>query len=220
MGLFGKTPQKDPKEQVQEWTRSLNRESRKLDRQIRSIEREELKVKRSLKDAAKKGQKDVLKILAKEIVNSRKAVRRIHTSKAQINSVSMQMKNQLALIRMSGAMEKSADVMKYMSQLCRVSDVQATMMEMSKEMMKAGIIEEMVEDTFESLEDDDEMEEATEQEVEKILFEITAGHLSDAPRAVNDDLPVPAGATAASDEEEEAAEDISEMQARLEALRS
>ncbi|XP_022080628.1 charged multivesicular body protein 3-like [Acanthaster planci] len=216
MGLFGKTPQKDPKEQVQEWTRSLNRETRKLDRQIRSIEREEMKVKRSLKDAAKKGEKDVCKILAKEIVNSRKAVKRIHTSKAQINSVSMQMKNQLALIRMSGALQKSTDVMKIMSQLCRVQEVQATMMEMSKEMMKAGIIEEMVEDTFESLEDD-EMEEATEQEVEKILFEITAGHLVDAPKAVNDDLPV-AGATAISDEEPE--EDISEMQARLEALRS
>ncbi|XP_033633639.1 charged multivesicular body protein 3-like [Asterias rubens] len=218
MGLFGKTPQKDPKEQVQEWTRNLTKESRKLDRQIRSIEREELKVKRSIKEAAKKGQKDVCKILAKEIVNSRKAKTRIHTSKAQLNSVSMQMKNQLAVIRMSGALSKSTEVMKYMQQLCKVSEVQATMMEMSKEMMKAGIIEEMLEDTFESMEDDD-LEEASSEEVEKILFEITANHLSDAPKAVKDDLP--AGATAVvSDEEEEVAEDISEMQARLEALRS
>ena len=62
---------------------------------IIAIEREELKVKRSIKEAAKKGQKDVCKILAKEIVNSRKAKTRIHTSKAQLNSVSMQMKNQL-----------------------------------------------------------------------------------------------------------------------------
>lgn len=40
---------------------------------------------------------------------------------------------------------------------------------------QAGIIEEMLEDTFESMEDDDEMEEAAEAEVDKILFEITAG---------------------------------------------
>lgn len=39
---------------------------------------------------------------------------------------------------------------------------------------QAGIIEEMLEDTFESMEDD-EMEEAAEAEVDKILFEITAG---------------------------------------------
>ena len=74
---------------------------------------------------------------------------------------------------MSGALSKSTEVMKYMQQLCKVSEVQATMMEMSKEMMKAGIIEEMLEDTFESMEDDD-LEEASSEEVEKILFEITA----------------------------------------------
>ena len=33
-----------------------------------------MKVKKSIRDAAKKGQKDVCKILAKEIVQSRKAV--------------------------------------------------------------------------------------------------------------------------------------------------
>lgn len=42
---------------------------------------------------------------------------------------------------------------------------------------KAGIIEEMLEDTFEGLEDDD-LEEAADEEVEKILFEVTAGSLN------------------------------------------
>lgn len=40
---------------------------------------------------------------------------------------------------------------------------------------QAGIIEEMLEDTFESMEDGEEMEEEAEEEVDKILFEITAG---------------------------------------------
>lgn len=40
---------------------------------------------------------------------------------------------------------------------------------------QAGIIEEMLEDTFESMEDEDEMEEEAEMEIDKILFEITAG---------------------------------------------
>lgn len=59
------------------------------------IKREEEKVKRSLKDAAKKGHMDVCKILAKEIVQSRKAQNKIHAAKAHMNSVQMQMKNQL-----------------------------------------------------------------------------------------------------------------------------
>ena len=56
---------------------------------------EEAKVKKSIKDAAKKGQTDVAKILAKEMVQSRKAVSKLYASKAHLNSVSMQMQQQL-----------------------------------------------------------------------------------------------------------------------------
>lgn len=52
-------------------------------------------MKRSMKEAAKKGDRDVCIILAKEIIHSRKAISKIYTSKAHINSISMQMKNQL-----------------------------------------------------------------------------------------------------------------------------
>lgn len=59
------------------------------------IQREEEKVKRSIKDAAKKGQKDVCIILAKEMIQSKKAVNKLYVSKAQMNSVLLNMKNQL-----------------------------------------------------------------------------------------------------------------------------
>lgn len=52
-------------------------------------------MKRSVKDAAKKGQKDVCVVLAKEMIRSRKAVSKLHASKAHMNSVLMGMKNQL-----------------------------------------------------------------------------------------------------------------------------
>ena len=51
-------------------------------------------MKKSIKDAAKKGQMDVCKILAKELVQSRKAVSKMYTSKAQMNSVIMSMQQQ------------------------------------------------------------------------------------------------------------------------------
>lgn len=35
----------------------------------------------------------------------------------------------------------------------------------------------MLEDAFEGMDDEDEMEEAAEEEVDKILFEITAGEI-------------------------------------------
>ncbi|KAF6102724.1 charged multivesicular body protein 3 [Phyllostomus discolor] len=191
MGLFGKTQEKPPKELVNEWSLKIRKEMRVVDRQIRDIQREEEKVKRSVKDAAKKGQKDVCVVLAKEMIRSRKA--------------------------------KSTEVMKAMQSLVKIPEIQATMRELSKEMMKAGIIEEMLEDTFESMDDQEEMEEAAEMEIDKILFEITAGALGKAPSKVTDALPEPevVGATAASDEEEEEEEEALEaMQSRLATLRS
>lgn len=220
MGLFGRTADKSPKEQVNEWSQKIRREMRVIDRQIRDIQREEEKVKRSIKDAAKRGQRDVCVVLAKEMIQSKRAVTKLYASKAHMNSVQLSMKNQLALVRVAGSMQKSTEVMKAMQNLVKIPEIQATMMELSKEMMKAGIIEEMLEDTFESMEDGEEMEEAAEEEVDKILFEITAGALGKAPNKVTDALPEikPPAAAAASEDESE--EDIEEMQSRLAALRS
>ncbi|XP_047466268.1 charged multivesicular body protein 3 [Mugil cephalus] len=220
MGLFGRTPEKPPKDLINEWSQKIRKEMRVIDRQIRDIQREQEKVKRSIKDAAKKGQKDVCVILAKEMIQSKRAITKLYASKAQMNSVLLSMKNQLAVLRVAGALQKSTEVMKAMQSLVKIPEIQATMRELSKEMMKAGIIEEMLEDTFESMEDGEEMEEAAEEEVDKILFEITAGALGKAPSKVTDALPEmePAGATAASEDESE--EDIEAMQSRLAALRS
>ncbi|CAL8290727.1 charged multivesicular body protein 3 isoform X1 [Gadus morhua] len=220
MGLFGRTQEKPPKDLINEWSSKIRKEMRVIDRQIRDIQREEEKVKRSIKDAGKKGQRDVCIILAKELIQSRRAISKLYASKAQMNSVLLSMKNQLAVVRVAGALQKSTEVMKAMQNLVKIPEIQATMRDLSKEMMKAGIIEEMMEDTFESMEDGEDMEEAAEEEVDKILFDITAGALGKAPSKVTDALPEmeAQGATAASEDESE--EDIEEMQSRLAALRS
>ena len=217
--MFGKSKSADPKEQVQEWCKKIRKEGYNLDRQINSIKREELKVSKSLKEAAKKGDNDVCKILAKEIINSRKSVNKLHTAKANLNSVQLQMKGQLATLKVSGALAQSADVMKSMSALVKIPETQKVMMELSKEMMKAGIIEEMLDDTMEGLNDGEEMEDAAQEEIDKIILEITTGKLTDAPSAVKDTLP----AQEQQEEEEEEPEtegELEEMQSRLEALRS
>lgn len=216
MGLFGKSPSRDPKEQVREWTSKLRKEQNQIEREVKKIQRQEAKVELSLKQAAKKGDKDVCKVLAKEIIHSRKAVGKMYASKAHINSVQMQMQNQLSVVKVTGALEKSTHVMQAMQRLVKVPEIQATMRELSKEMMKAGIIEEMLEDTMEGLEDDD-LEEAADTEVEKVLWELTKGQLGEAPDAVADTLPT--GATAAVEDENEE-EDVGAMAARLDALRS
>jgi len=221
MGLFGKTKGPDPKEQVQEWGKKIRKEGYNLDRQINAIKREEMKVTKSLKEAAKKGDKDVCHILAKEIINSRRAVTRLYTAKANLNSVQLQMKNQLATVKVAGALSSSAEVMKSMNALVKLPETQRTMMELSKEMMKAGVIEEMLEDTMEGLDAEEEMEEAAQEEIDKIIFELTTGKLGEAPIAVKDTLPAPvASKPMPAEESEESEGELEEMQSRLEALRS
>ena len=118
------------------------------------IQTEENKVKKSIKEAAKKGQKDVAKILAKELIQSRKAVSKLYASKAQMNSVVMSMQQQLckmttskqqvllcfisATLRMAGAIGKSTEVLQAMQNLIKVPEISQIMMELSKEMTKAS----------------------------------------------------------------------------------
>lgn len=221
MGLFGKTDEKTSKERVNEWVSTLRKEFHALDRQIRAIQREEEKVKRSVKESAKKGDVDVCKILAKEIIASRKSVSRIQASKALLNSVQLSLKQQLAVIRMAGPLQKCTDVMKSMQNLCKISEIAGTMQDLSREMMKAGIIEEMVEDTFESaLGDDLALEDEADKEVDKLLFELTAGQLGSAPDVVSETLPVgeiEEGIASASTLDDAVIADITK---RLESLKS
>ncbi|KAJ8910876.1 hypothetical protein NQ315_000507 [Exocentrus adspersus] len=218
MGLFGKSPERSPKDLVTEWSHKLRKEGYQLDRQIRSIQREEEKVKRSLKEAAKKSDKDTCLILAKEIIRARKATTKIYTSKAHINSVMLQMKNQLATLRVAGSLQKSTEVMTAMQRLIRVPEVAQTMQEMSKEMMKAGIIEEMLDETMDDLEDTEEMEEAAQSEIDKVLFEITEGKIGEAPLPPSE--PASKEEPAEKEPEVEDEEEIQEMQSRLAALKS
>lgn len=82
--------------------------------------------------------------MAKEIIRSRKAKERMYKSKAELNSVSMHLQQNLATYKLAGAIKKSADVMRMMNSLIRLPQLNQTMMMMAREMEKAGLIEEMI----------------------------------------------------------------------------
>lgn len=69
--------------------------------------------------------------------------------------------------------------MQLVNNLIKLPEMAAVMQEMSQEMMKAGIIDEMVQDAIE-MGDEDDLEEEAEGEVEKLLFELTDGMLGQA----------------------------------------
>ncbi|ORY49016.1 hypothetical protein BCR33DRAFT_695530, partial [Rhizoclosmatium globosum] len=168
-----------PEEQVKKWKASIRGQERELDKQIRGIETAEAKVKKDIKAAAKRNDAASCRLLAKEIVRSRKARDRLHTSKAQLNSLSMQLQQQLAVAKVAGSLKQSTDIMKIVNNLIKLPEIHNTMQEMSKEMMKAGIIGEMMEDAIDTL-DEEGIEEEADKEVENILFDLTDGLLGQA----------------------------------------
>ena len=128
----------------------------------------------------------------------------------------MQMKNQLAQMKIAGAMKSSTDVMKAMSNLMKLPELQKNMQELSKEMMKTGIIEELITESIDNVLEDDDIDSIADSEAEKIILEITQGKLKDLP-AVNTANPGGATANVELSDEEDVAE---EMTKRLEALKS
>ncbi|KAI9270595.1 Snf7-domain-containing protein [Phascolomyces articulosus] len=211
--FFGK---KTPDEMVKKWRQEIRTQQRMIQRQIQAIDTEEVKVKKSIKQAAKKGDTKICKMLAKELIRSRRHKDRLYTSKAQLNSIIMQLEHQLATIKVAGTLQRSGEVMKLVNQLVRLPELSNTMQQMSMEMTKAGIMDEMIEDTMEMM-DDDDLEEAADEEVNNVLYQITDGMLGEAG-SVGPALDKKPEVQIEEDEEEEGPE-LDMMQKRLQALK-
>ena len=174
-------------------------------------------MQKSIKDCAKRNDLRSMRLLAKEVVASRKTVARLYQNKAQMNSVSMMLSEQLATVKSVGHLTKSTEVLSAMNSIVKNEQVRDTMREMSKEMMKSGLIEEMVSDAFDEAEGLD-VEEETDAEANKILAELAGEQMVAMPGAETHTIAVPAAAVAAAPKPEEDVE-IDALQARLDAIR-
>ncbi|CAL8105859.1 unnamed protein product [Orchesella dallaii] len=215
--LFSRTSPSDPKAQLTEWRKKLRKAETALDRQINGIIRAEAKIKSSIKEAAKKGDQDLCRIYGKELVGSRRAVGKIYVAKAHLNTIRLNMQEQLAILKTRGSLQKSSQVFQAASALIKIPAVAQTMRELSKEMIKAGMMEEVVNDTVESHEDQEELEEAADVEVDNMLWEVTAGQVGQAPILIKDGLLTPYPSREYVDSEDED-EELKKMQRGLEAL--
>ncbi|KAG8902429.1 Vacuolar protein-sorting-associated protein 24 [Tulasnella sp. 403] len=204
--LYGPTPE----EKVRAWQSKLKAESRALDREIRQLTMAQDKARASVKQLALKGDVKSAKILAKEVVRSEKQKDKLHVSKARLGSIGIQLSHQLAMLKVTGSLQKSTEIMKLSNDLIKLPRISAVMREMSMEMTKAGIMEEMLEDTLDMVDDDEELEEEADAEVEAVLYGITEGKLGKAGKVGQD---LPDAQEAEQEEETEAA--MARMQEQL-----
>ncbi|KAI0763266.1 vacuolar sorting protein Vps24 [Irpex lacteus] len=173
--LYGPTPE----EKIRAWQAKLRAEQRQLDREMRQLDSATKKAQTTVKQLATKGDVKSARILAREVVRSNKQQDRLSVSKARLGSINNQLTQQMAMAKVTGSLQKSAEIMKLSNQLIKLPQISQTMREMSMEMTKAGILEEMLDDTL-AVEEDEELEEEADAEVDKVLFDLTNGKLGQA----------------------------------------
>jgi len=217
----------DPQAQVRKCNQLIRQNTRKLDRDIANMKLAENKAKTLIIQAnrraqrnpsqAKQAEKDI-RIFARELIRTRKQHNRLVTSKAQLNSVSMQVTEAFAVRKIEGSIRSSVGIMKDVNSLVKLPELMGTMRELSQELVKAGIIEEMVGDSL-----PDELEEADEEaetEVDKVLGEILTDKMSKVGATPNLPTPVKDQPVAEDEDEEDAEAMLDQMRGRLEALKS
>ncbi|KAI2632111.1 hypothetical protein GGR54DRAFT_582200 [Hypoxylon sp. NC1633] len=226
----------DPNAQMRKCNALIRSNIRKLDRDITAVKQVEVKTKNLIIQADRRAQRNPqqsrqaqreTRDFARELIRTRRAAARLTTSKAQLSSVQMQVNEAFAVRKIEGSIRASVAVMKDVNSLIRLPQLAGTMRELSLELMKAGVIEEMVGESLPLDEDGllDGEEEEAEGEVDKVLGEILKGRMEKAGPAPSGELPAqaqpPQEQPAVAEEEEEDQEAMmDQMRNRLEALRS
>lgn len=77
----------------------------------REIQREEQKAVKQCKEAAKRGDASSAKVIAKELVHTRKTISQLYTNKAHMIAMNAQLTEQLGVVKVAGTLSKSTQVL-------------------------------------------------------------------------------------------------------------
>jgi len=165
---FGKTPQ----ELLKENQRMIQRSVREIDRERTKLENQEKKIIADIKKAAKAGQMASVKIMAKDLVRTRKYVQKFYNTKTQLQAIGLRIQTLRSNQAMADAMKGVTKAMKSLNKKFNLPEIQKIMMEFEKQNEMMGMKEEMMESAIDDAMDDAEDEEESEAIVNQVLDEI------------------------------------------------
>ncbi|XP_037087245.1 LOW QUALITY PROTEIN: charged multivesicular body protein 2a-like [Pollicipes pollicipes] len=209
--LFGKRV--TPEEMLRKNQRALNRAVRDLDRERMRMDQQEKKVIADIKKMAKAGQMDAVKVMAKDLVRTRRTSRKFMLMKANIQAVSLKITTLKSQNSMAQAMKGVTKAMSTMNRQLKLPEIQKIMMEFEKQSEIMDMKEEMMDDAIDDALGDDEDDEESEAVVNQVLDELgisLSGKLTDLPQATGSLNPPAATAEMGAD---------ADLAARLDNLR-
>ena len=218
----------DPKEQKRKCVSLIRQNQREIDRSVAKMRNSSTKTKADIRQMAKRMQnqpaqaKDIqrsIRMLGREIANLDKHEKRLHTNRAQLDSIQMQVNEAFAVRQIEGSLKTSTRVMKDVNMLTKLPELTSTMQMLSQELMKAGIIEEMVGDMLPGEELGEE--EETEAEISKAIRD-ALGEKESAKVLGQTEEAFPAAPNQIEEEPDTqiSENDLAQMRMKLEALKS
>lgn len=168
--LFGR--RKTPEELLRQNQRALNRAMRELDRERQKLETQEKKIIADIKKMAKQGQMDAVRIMAKDLVRTRRYVRKFVLMRANIQAVSLKIQTLKSNNSMAQAMKGVTKAMGTMNRQLKLPQIQKIMMEFERQAEIMDMKEEMMNDAIDDAMGDEEDEEESDAVVSQVLDEL------------------------------------------------
>ncbi|CAO3593335.1 unnamed protein product [Absidia cylindrospora] len=217
--LFGR--RKTPAEMLRQHQRSITKAQRELDRERERLERQEKVLISDIKKSAKANQMSATKVMAKDLVRTRRYIQKFYQMKTQLQAVGLRIQTLRSNQQMAEAMRGATKAMSSMNRQMNLPQIQKIMMEFEKESELMDMKDEMMGDAIDDVmeEEDDELE--SEDIVNKVLDEIGISlnqELTEAPTGIKQATPVATTERVAQAEGGLSVDDAA-LQARLDNLR-
>lgn len=181
--LFGRTV--TPAERLRQHQRSLAKAQRELDRERAKLEQSEKKLMMDIKKSAKAGQMNACKVMAKDLIRTRRYVQKFYQMRTQLQAVGLRIQTLRSNQQMADAMRGATRAMASMNRGLNLPSIQRIMNEFEKESSMMDMKEEMMSDAVDDvMEDEEDEEEEGDKVLKEVLDEIgvsLAQQLTDAP---------------------------------------
>merc|ERR1719420_1404075 len=171
-------------EQLRENKRAIDRAIRELDRERNQLQSQEKKLINDIKSAAKKSQMGSVKIMAKDLVRTRKYQQKFLQSKSQLQGIQLRLQTLKSQEALQRSMKEVTMAMKGINARMDPQAMTQIMQEFSAASdqmnLQQDLMEQVIDDTMDEADDAEEEERIVGQVLEEIGVDMT-GAMEGAP---------------------------------------
>ena len=174
---------------MKENKRAINRGIRDLEREVKKMENNEKKLTADIKKMAKRSQTGPVKVMLKDLIQTRSYIDRFIMLKTQLSAVGLKMQSMQSHQALTNAMKGAFGCMKRMNDQCSIPELQNIMKQFAIENEKGEMNHEMMEDMIDDTMGAEDSEVQVDAMYEQVIAELGLDMAEYLPEAVNAAVP-------------------------------